>query len=156
MPATGVFASLPSLEDLNLGVLPKELPLPKLDTDVGALKDQLLGSVSDPSKGLAMPDLSGAPSAGGFQRALEGPLSQLTAVDGKSLIASAKGALPKVQVSRAIPDVNGVVSQITTKVLPAGGSGPVRIDLALPPSLGDFSAPLQRLAEAGAATRCAC
>ena len=152
MPATGVFASLPSLEDLNLGVLPKELPLPKLDTNIGALKDQLLGSVSDPSKGLAMPNLSGAPSAGGFQRALEGPLSQLTAVDGKSLIASAKGTLPKVQVSRAIPDVNGVVSQITTKVLPAGGSGPVQVDLALPPSLGDFSAPLQRLAEAGAAT----
>lgn len=152
MPATGVFASLPSLEDLNLDVLPKSVPLPSLDTDVGKLKDQLLGSVSDPSKGLAMPDLSGAPSAGGFQRALDGPLGQLTAVDGRSLIASAKASLPKVQVSRAVPDVNGVVSQITTKLLPAGGSSPIRVDLALPPALGDFSAPLQRLAEAGAAT----
>ncbi|HWK90576.1 MAG TPA: hypothetical protein VNP72_11375, partial [Longimicrobium sp.] len=151
MPDSSIFSALPGTGDLSLSALPSSIPLPKLDTDLGALKTSLMGSVGGGAPAVEMPDLSGAPSGAGFRNALEEPLSSLTSVDAKSLIDNAKGSLP-VEMPKASFDVNGVVSQITSQVLPAEASGSMDTDIGLPSALGDFTGPLRRLAEAGAAT----
>jgi ElaB/YqjD/DUF883 family membrane-anchored ribosome-binding protein len=145
--------ALPSTDALGpaLALLPTRVSLP--DLDVSGLGSEIAGSAppvsGDPLEG-AIPDLRDAPSPEGFQRALDEPLAAATAVDGPSLVASARASLP---ASPPAPDfdIQGVVGRITSPVLPSG-VGPVKTDVPFPPELGDLSAPLRRLTEAGAAT----
>lgn len=145
--------ALPSTDALGpaLALLPTRAPLPELDLSAlgGAIAGAAPPQAADPLDG-ALPDLREAPSPAAFGKALDGPLVAATAVDGPSLIESARASLPTPAAAPTF-DVQGVVGRITSPVLPSGVT-PVKVDVPLPPELGDFSAPLRRLAEAGAAT----
>lgn len=155
MPETAtLFDSIPSTDDLQLSgaTLPSFTPpsLPGIDTlgsDIASSVPADVGNVA----GGALPDLSGAPSPSAFRAALSDPLSKLTSVDADSLAAGVNATPPPV-VDKKVPEVNRVVEGITSQVLPASTSRAVDTDVPLPSALGDFSAPLRRLAEAGAAT----
>jgi hypothetical protein len=152
MPET-LFDALPSTDALGpaLATLPTSVTLPAVDvTSLGADIGSKAPTGGDPLAG-TMPDLSDAPSPAGFRRALDEPLAAATAVDGPSLIAQARGSLP-AQAPAPTFDVQSPIKGITDAVLPQGTAVPVPSNLAMPPELGDFSAPLRRLAEAGAAT----
>jgi uncharacterized protein YdcH (DUF465 family) len=150
-----ILDALPSTDALGpaLALIPTSAELPTADPAVGAMGSEIAGSVpavSDEALLGTLPDLSGAPSAAGFRRALDEPLAAATAVDGPSLIARASGSLPATAPAPTF-DVQGVMGRITGPVLPSG-VGPIQTDVPLPASLGDFRAPLRRLGEAGAAT----
>lgn len=149
MPDASIFDSLPGLDAVQPAVnaLPVDLSLPRVDLPLADL--QALPAAAPTAD--AVPDLAGAPSPGGFRRALEEPLGGLAALDGQALVASARGPIP-VEIPKPGFDVNGVAGQITAQVLPAGAGRAVNVDVPLPAALGDFTGPLRRLSEAGAAT----
>ncbi|HET7228991.1 MAG TPA: hypothetical protein VFJ16_03280 [Longimicrobium sp.] len=155
MPETAsLFDTLPSTDDLQLSAatLPSFTApsLPGVDTlgsDIASSVPADLGNAA----GGNLPDLSGAPSPTAFRSALSDPLGKLTSVNAGSLAAGVN-ATPPPRVDKKVPEVNRVAEGITSKVLPAGAGAPVDGNVPLPAALGDFSAPLRRLAEAGAAT----
>lgn len=157
MPETSIFDVLPTTDALGpaLATLPTSVQLPSVDvTKLGADIGKSAPSGGDPLAG-KMPDLSTAPSTADFRRAIDGPLAAATAVDGPSLIASAKGSLPAqapAPTTFAVGDLQNTIKRITDPVLPAGTAVPVPSSIPMPAELGDFSAPLRRLGEAGAAT----
>jgi hypothetical protein len=153
MPDTSIFDALPTTDSLGtaLNMLPTSVKLPAVDvTTLGADIGRSAPGGGDPLAG-TLPDLSAAPSVATFRRGLDEPLAAATAIDGPSLIARAKGSLP-AQAPAPTFDVQGVIKGITDPVLPAGTGVTVPSTLPMPPELGDFSAPLRRLGEAGAAT----
>ena len=148
-----IFDALPTSDALGpaLATLPTSVSLPAVDvtslgTDIGRSAPSGADKAID-----KVPDLSTAPSPAAFRRALDEPLAAVTSVDGPSLIEKAKGSLP-AQAPAPTFDVQGVISGITTPVLPAGTGVTVPPNIPMPTQLGDFSAPLRRLGEAGAAT----
>lgn len=154
MPTASLFDSLPGPDALNLssaslpGFTPPALPgVDALGASIAASVPADVGSTAGGSLG-TLPE---PPSPAGFRAALRDPLAQLTSVDADSLAAGVN-ATPPPAVERKVPEVNRVVEGITSKVLPASVSAPVDTGVALPAALGDFGAPLRRLAEAGAAT----
>ena len=153
MPETSIFDALPTTDALGpaLAMLPTSVSLPAVDvTSLGADIGRSAPGGGDPLAG-TMPDLSAAPSTAAFRRALDEPLAAATAIDGPSLIAGARGSLPAQAPAPAF-DVQGVIKGITDPVLPAGTGVTVPASIPMPAELGDFSAPLRRLGEAGAAT----
>jgi hypothetical protein len=152
--AATIFDSLPTTGDLQLSAatLPGFTPpsLPGVDTLAASMATAVpadVGSTADQ----AIPQTGDAPSPLVFRAALSDPLSKLTAIDASSLAAGVNAA-PAPTPQGKIPEVNRVAESITSQVLPKGAAAPVDTSVALPAALGDFGAPLRRLADAGAAT----
>ncbi|HEU4561829.1 MAG TPA: hypothetical protein VFS20_28650 [Longimicrobium sp.] len=153
MTAT-IFDSLPSTDDLGLSAatLPGFTPpsLPGVDTLAANMTSAVPANTGNAADE-AMPDTSGAPSPTAFRSALNDPLSKLTAIDASALAAGVNAA-PAPAITAKPPEVNRVAESITSTVLPRDVAAPVDTSVELPSALGDFSAPLRRLADAGAAT----
>ncbi|HEV3049353.1 MAG TPA: hypothetical protein VGX50_03550, partial [Longimicrobium sp.] len=154
MPETTSFLdALPKPDTLKLDSLPSD-PSATLSIDLGlGSVGEELGKVhageADPLA--EAPDLGNAPSPAAIQRALDEPLNAAKAIDGPALIARARATLPTQAPAPAF-DVQGPIKGITDQLLPPGAAIQMPSEIPMPEGIGDFSAPLRRLAEVGAAT----